>query len=292
MIRQKLSLLCSLLLIVVFQPGALVIASETDDKDDEVGAWPLFEPCRPSDQGAGGTAPSLDRLKQMQPPERIAAIDRLVRLCDLDQIDLLLVSLGDEAPDVRVAAIRALGQLRYPQGSDARLTQMVEQLIPLTADPDWRVRFALTRTLASFQLYPASNAVLNLIANPGVRPVVDAGDMRARCAAILMVNQLRDVRFSRKAISFLASFVDHENPLLRTIAARTVLELKQTRNGYHELVAIARKPGIPQQRILAIEWLRQWRMAQARPIFEEIATTEANPQVRAAAVRALGELKD
>lgn len=287
------ALLVLMFSVTVTIGGAFGLAADTDldGADGEVRAWPLYDPCSANAESGEGVQLAIGQLKHPQKAERIAAIDRLARLCARDAIDPLLESLADEDPEVRAAAIRALGPLRYSQAADARLAGMIERLIPLATDGDWRIRLALSRTLASFQVYPASNAVLNLIANPGTRPVVEAGDLRARCEAILMVNQLRDVRFSRKAISFLMTFVDHEDPVLRSIALGAVGELKSTRNGYHELVAIARKAGVPQQRIRAIEWLLQWRATQALPLFEGIAETEAHPQVREAALRALAGLK-
>lgn len=291
MIDRGGRLVCVFLLATAL-PAGLRAATDESKATGEVRAWSLYEPCTKPGEGGEVEPLGLEQLKHPQPAERIAAIRRLLRRCAREGIDPLLVSLRDEDAEVRVAAIGALGELRYPLKTDERLAGLIEQLIPLATDRDWRVRMALARTLASFQHYPASNAVLNLIANPGTRPVVEAGDMRARCAAILMVNQLRDVRFSRKAISFLTVFVDHQDPALRSIARSAVDELKSTRNGYHELVAIARKPGIPLQRVRAIEWLLQWRMVEARPVLTEIAAAEANPQVREAAVRALAELKD
>ena len=62
---------------------------------------------------------------------------------------------------------------------------------------------------------------------------------------LLMVNQLRDVRFSRKAIGFLFTFLDYEDEKLRRIAEETALELKHTRNGFRELIAILKQYNYP-----------------------------------------------
>jgi len=288
------ALVCGVLFLsaVVAAPAAGWGATTETTSSDELKAWPLYEPCVSTDAAEEGTKLDEGGLSHPQPSVRVAIIDRLVKRCRREAIDSLLGALSDDVPEVRVAAVLGLGTLRYPQSSDERNAALAERLIALASDRDWRVRSALSRTLASFQLYPASNAVLNLIANPGTRPVVDGGDMRARCAAILMVNQLRDVRFSRKAIGFLTFFADSDDPALGTIVRLTVEELKSTRNGYHELVAMARKPGIPSQRVRAIEWLLLWRMPALRPIFEEIATREVNARVREAASHALAKLSE
>lgn len=258
-------------------------------------AWPLYEPCSvagPAVDSPERLTPILTRLRDTSPAARAAAITTLAAQCARGSIETILTMLDDPEAVVRLAAVEALGTLRDPRLADdptaeARTGQIIARLLALAPDADWRVRAALTRTLASFQVYQASNAVLNLIANPGGRKIVEAEDLRVRCQAILMVNQLRDVRFSRKGIGFLFGFIDYADPALQAIAVEAARELKQTRNGYHELVGIARKPGFPAYRLRAIEWLAEWKMVEARPALEEIVAGEPNPKLKEAAGRAL-----
>lgn len=263
----------------------------------ELRARPLLEPCRPAGEGGRLGDAALVEIRDESPARRSRAILQLARLCQRSAQEQVIKALSDREPEVRRAAVEALGTLRdtrtAPAATSAEESAMLvlDALIGLAQDPDWRVRFALTRTLASFQVYQASNTVLNLIANPGGQKILDEQDLRVRCQAILMINQLRDVRFSRKSIGFLATFADYPEPPLRAIAEETVGELEKTRNGYHELVGIARKPGAPQLRIRAIEWLARWKGEEIRPLVEEIAAAEANQRVREAAVRTLQTLK-
>jgi HEAT repeat protein len=280
-------LLMTVILAVVFGGGGLTSASAAE-ADGKITAWALYEPCS---TGSGRATPEL--LRQLSDPvasRRVTALGVLARDCIRPSFDAVLAALRDDDPLVRIAAIEAIGTLRDPGASDEQKGEIIAQLLPLAHDADWRVRAALSRTLASFHVYQASNAVLNLIANPGGKRIVDEGDLRARCQAILMVNQLRDVRFSRKGIGFLFGFSGYPEPALRAIAAETAGQLKFTRNGYHELIGIAKKPGFPGYRVRAIEWLADWKMVEARPALEELAANEADLKIREAAVKALTQI--
>lgn len=257
----------------------------------EIRAWPLYVPCQAADSSEPITAIRA-RLREPAPAARAAAVTALAGKCHRESLDAILAMFQDPEAVVRIAAVEAIGTLRdHSQSEDpaaeARTGQIIAQLLALALDADWRVRAALTRTLASFQVYQASNAVLNLIANPGGKKIVEEGDLRVRCQAILMVNQLRDVRFSRKGIGFLFGFLDYPDTVLQSVAVEAARELKQTRNGYHELVGIAKKPGFPGYRLRAIEWLAEWKMVGARPALEEIVAGETNQRVKEAAIRAL-----
>lgn len=252
------------------------------DKVGEIRAWPLLERCEPVITDKSAIVAALGRLAAPDASKRVEAIGQLRGKCAPEMVEPLLVAIRDNDPKVRIAAIEILGRL-----GDQRA---IEQLIALAFDSDWRIRAILGRTLASFQAYQASNTVLNGIVNPGGRSIVSPGDLRARCLGVLMVNQLHDVRFSRKSIGFLFSFLDIQDVALRSIAEQTTLELKKTRNGYHEMVGIARKPGYPGYRIRAIEWLARWDMAEGREVIAEIAATDTNPRVSEAATRALAAI--
>ncbi|MBL8186703.1 MAG: HEAT repeat domain-containing protein, partial [Acidobacteria bacterium] len=101
-------------------------------------------------------------------------------------------------------------------------------------------------------------------------------------------NQLRDVRFSRKAISFLFVFQDHERPEFRRIAEETGLELRNTRNGYHELAGILKQHAYPDFRRKAAYWLGKFGTEEARAVLQEAAATDKDPSVQKAAQDALG----
>jgi HEAT repeat protein len=192
----------------------------------------------------------------------------------------LIELLRDEEAEVRAAAVEALGRL----GDEAAL----EPLIMALADPDWRVRAGLGHALCSFEVERASQAALNVLVNPGSRGILDEGDLRARCQGILAINQLRDVRFSRKAIIFLFQFLDHEREPYRRIAEQTAMEVRHTRNGYHELVAILQQHNYPAFRRKAASWLGRFGIEAARPALAEAARSDPDPEVRRLATAALG----
>lgn len=295
MVKFEARCLTAVLLVIVIG-GSFPILATPAQGGQEVRAWPLHEPCRPTADARRPADPARLALRDEAPDRRIAAIASLVGLCQRAGLEAVAGALTDPDAAVRRAAVEALGKMRElrairPSPTDEEPADpLLAALLRLVRDPDWRVRAELARTLASFQVYQASNTVLNHMANPAGQRILDEQDLRVRCQAILMINQLRDVRFSRKSIGFLSLFIDYPEPHLRAIAAETVAELEKTRNGYHELVGIARKPGAPQLRIRAIEWLGGWKRAEIRPWLEELAATEANLRVREAAARTLRDL--
>jgi hypothetical protein len=278
------------------QPAVKTHERSRAGEELEIRAWPLPEPCRPVAEGEKRMAAALASIRAESAARRLEAIASLTAICLPAGLEAVTGALSDSDPTVRRAAIEAIAKMRDlrvvqpAQPPEPSADPLIDRLISLARDPDWQVRAVLTRTLASFQVYQASNTVLNLMANPGAQKILDEQDLRVRCQAILMVNQLRDVRFSRKSIGFLATFADYPEPHLRDIAGQTVIELEKTRNGYHELVGIARKPGAPQLRIMAIQWLARWKREGVRSVLEEIAATEVNPRVREVAALTLQSL--
>ncbi len=246
-------------------------------------ALPLYDQCQ-SLQTVEAATSALAALKDKDAQKRTKAIEALANSCDSRASSpLLTIAREDEEVAARVAAVEALGQLGDKEA--------IDPLIELIEGADWRMRLALTRTLASFQVYRSNNALLNVLTNPGDKQITEEGDFRARCAGILMVNQLRDVRFSRKAISFLFVFMDHEKPDFRRVARETAMELKNTRNGYHELIGILKQHNFPDFRRKAAQWLGKFNMEEARPALEEAAASDRDSGVKQAAQEALAAMK-
>lgn len=238
----------------------------------------LYEQCAALQTNEAAAA-HLAALKESNPQQRIKAAAWLAKSCDARATEALLAAYRDENVAVRVAAVEALGQLGDPAA--------IDPLCEDAANQDWRVRAALARTLASFQVYRASNATLNALANPADKQITEEGDLRARCLAILAVNQLRDVRFSRKAISFLFVFQDHPQPALRRLAEAATRELQNTRNGFRELASLLKQGNFPDFRRKAAYWLGQFATAEARAVLTEIAAADRDPSVQKAAQEAL-----
>jgi HEAT repeat protein len=247
-------------------------------------AQPLYELCQALVDNNNSVPAAITELKDKDSKKRIKAAETLTKACDSRAMNPLLAVIRDDSEvAVRVAAVEALGQLGDQQA--------IDPLIEMIESSDWRVRVAMARTLTSFQVYRSSNAVLNVLSNPGDKKVTEEGDLRARCQGILQVNQLRDVRFSRKAVGFLFLFLDHENQEFRRIARETAMELKGTRNGHHELLGILKQANFPDFRRKAAYWLGKFNIEETRPALEEAAATDRDSMVRQAAQEALAAMK-
>ena len=223
-------------------------------------------------------------LKDPSAKKRIAAANTLAKSCEARAVEPLLAALKEDTDaEVRIAAAAALGQL----GSVDAVDPMIEAL----SDTDARVRAQLGHSLGSFVVHRARNAVLNVLVNPGGAEIKDAADLRARCLGILVVNQMIDVRFSRKAIGFLFGFLDHKDPQLRAIAEATAVELQHTQHGLRELMGIIKISNYPEFRRKAVYWLGRWGDPEARDFLIETAANDRDPVVKQMAQEALAKLR-
>lgn len=247
----------------------------------------LYEQCEAIAENATNTAAiakATAELKSTEAKKRLEAVQALAKICDPRVNETLLSLLQDADATVRVATVEALGKL----GNQEAIDPMIEAL---QTDKDWRVRAALGLALGSFIAHRARNATLNVLVNTGNVKVTDEGDMRARCFGILVVNQMRDVRFSRKAVSFLFEFLDHDDPKLRQVAESTAAELQHTRNGKHELIGILQQHNFPEYRRKAAYWLGEWGATEARAALEQAALGDRDSTVQQTAKAALAKLK-
>jgi HEAT repeat protein len=247
----------------------------------------LIEQCPELKTAAGSATDETGRaiagLKDSDSRHRIEAAVGLGQRCDKRAVVALLGTLNDTDPDLRIAAVEALGRL------GDRST--IDPLIEMIRDKDWHVRMAVGRALCSFQAQTASYAALNSLVSNLDRPVVDEGDMRARCATVLNINQLRTVNFSRKAILFLYTFMTDERPALREIAEKTSLELPKTRNGVHELIGLLKISNTPDVKRRTATLVGRTGLQDAVPVLEEIAANDRDTTVRQSATEALAMIK-
>ena len=242
---------------------------------------PIYEQCQ-TRQPAKSANAALVALNGKETKVRLAAIQQLSRACDSRAVEPLIGLLKGEDSRIRVAAVEALGKLGDPTA--------VEYLIELVADSDWRLRTTLISALVSFRTFKARNQVLNAMANPNGAEVTDEDDMRVRCAAILTLNQLEDVQYSRKAILFLMGFLASPHKPISKLAEQTMCELKNTRNFPTEMFAILKRDSFFKLRIWAADWLGKLKMESGREVLENAAANDADPRVRQAAAEALKQL--
>jgi HEAT repeat protein len=277
MMQKSLLTLCVLLIVTA---TSRMISAQT--------LYPQCEALKKEGEPDAALKKNLEALKARDAKVREEAVRQLSAACDQRVVEPLIGMLGAADPSVRIAAIETLGRI----GDRAAIDPMLEALYN---EKDWNVRYAYAPALASFQLHRASYAVLNTIANPQTLKVTTETEMRARCYAILLVNQLRDVNFSRKAVSFLLTFVDYQEAPLRKIAEETMFALRETRNGKHELTGILKQNQNHHLdfQVRAAEWIGRLGLENARYILEEITAPDAknvNPRVQKAAREALAAL--
>lgn len=282
--RKLRSLANGLFVATALLAASAVGAAGAEEQAGRIVARPLFEQCAELGSFEERTRGPRAALKGADPAAKAGALSALGRSCDSQAAGLVIPFLRDPDAGVRIAAIEALGALGDRTA--------IEPLIEAIPDTDWRVRASLGRALCSFQVYQSNNATLNQLANPGGTEVTDEGDMRARCLAVLAINQLHDVRFSRKAIGFVLTFLNYKAENLRAIAEQTMAELKNTRNGYRELIGILKLVNYPDFRRKAAFWLGSYRIPETRDFLAELAASDRDEVVRRLAAEALSAMKD
>jgi HEAT repeat protein len=275
MMNRLLLILCALLMTMA--TGASARAQNF---------YQQCESLKAEGEPAAAVQKSLDALKDKDAKVREQAAKQLAAACDRRATEPLVSLLSDADPAVRMAAVETLGRL----GDREAIDPMLEALYK---EADWKVKDVYASALASFQIYRASYAVLNTIANPQGQKVRDEVELRTRCHAIVLVNQLRDVQFSRKAVSFALSFLSYPEAPLRRLAEETMYALKETRNGRHEITGILKQSHYPDFQVAAAEWIGRLGIEDARYLLEQLTAPEAkdiNPRVQKAAREALAAL--
>ncbi|MGH9831751.1 MAG: HEAT repeat domain-containing protein [Blastocatellia bacterium] len=264
---------------------ALFATSQAQPQASPIKPQPIYEQC-PALTAGKATGDAITRaitsLKGKDAKIRTQAAQQLSQACDRRAVDPLIELLNDEDPLIRIAAVEALGKLGA--------SEAVSFLTDLINDNDWRVRMALISTMASFKIFRARNVVLNGIANPNGADIVDENDVRVRCMAILTVNQLKDVQYSRKAILFLHFFMESKNENFRRLAEQTMYELKNTRNGPTEMYALLKQHYYFEIRRWMAYWIAKLNLENAREVLQGAAANDADSRVRQAAADALKQL--
>ncbi|MFN0120209.1 MAG: HEAT repeat domain-containing protein [Blastocatellia bacterium] len=225
----------------------------------------------------------LAAMAGKDPVAREKAAVALETVCDKRVTEPLISLTADENPKVRIAALRALGKI----GDRAAIDPLLE-LLP--KEKDWDVIYYYVEALSAFQVHRSGYAVLNSIANAAPATVKTAAEMRTRCHAVVLVHQLHEVNFSRKALGFIFGFLDHTDPALAKIAEEHMYQLKDTRNGPHELPGILKITNYPTFKIKAATWIGRLGIEDARYALEAKALSESDPQVLRAVKDAIAML--
>lgn len=252
----------------------------------KVKSLPIYEPCQSLVAGSAAddaVAKSIANLKSQDSKIRVQASLELSKACDKRAVDPLLDLLaGDPDTQVRIAASEALGKL----GDQSSVQPMVDVL----ASQKIEVKTAMVSALASFPGFQGRNAVVNQVANPSGVEVIDDADMQLRCAAILTACQLKDVSHSRKSILFLFDLLNSKHANIRALAEQTLLELKNTRNGQTEMIAIMKQSNNPVLRRWAASWIGKIGFAGAREALQEAADNDKDPEVKRLAAESMKQI--
>jgi len=246
---------------------------------------PIYEPCQTLARGRedGATSNIISALKSPDAKTRTQAALQLGKDCDKRAVEPLLDLLGgDPETSVRVAAAEALGRLGDQDS--------IQPMMDLVGAQNIEVKTAMTSAFASFPGFKGRNSVVNQIANPSGADITDEADMRLRCQAILTACQLKDVSHSRKSILFLYGFLDSQHANIRTLAEQTLMELKNTRNGETEMIAILKQNNNPVLRRWAATWIGKIGFTGAREALQEVAVSDSDVQVKQLAAEALKKL--
>lgn len=246
---------------------------------------PIYEPCQSLMAGTAqddAVAKAIVALKSQDAKARIQAAQQLGKACDKRAVDPLLDSLSDAETSVRISAAEALGRLADQDS--------IQPMMDLLAGQNIAVKTAMVSAFASFPGFKGRNAVVNQIANPSGADISDEADMRLRCAAILTACQLKDVSHSRKSILFLSDFLNSRHAHIRALAEQTLMELKNTRNGETEMIAILKQSNNPTLRRWAAIWIGKIGFTGAREALQEVAATDSDAQVKQLAAEALKKL--
>ncbi len=247
---------------------------------------PLLTPCpqRASDVASEQAAqPFIAKLKDKDAAVRAKAAQELGKSCYQAAALPLVAALQDIEPTVRAAAVIGLGQLGD--------RETIEDLRMITGDADTKVRLALIQTLSTFTTFLARNAVLNHIANPSDFEVKDETDARVRCVAVLTLNELPNVEYSRKGIYFVYGFLKSPHAVVRQVGEQTMLALKDTRNALRELIDTLKTHNNPELRRWAAVWLGKFGIEDGRDALTAAAANDASPAVKDAAAKALTQFK-
>ncbi len=275
----------NLLFVVCLSIAILAGASCAKAQGVPIKSLPIYEPCQSLVIGASSedaVAKGITALKSGDAKARVQAAQQLSKACDRRAVDPLLDALSDSDTSVRIAAAEALGRLGDQES--------VQPMMDLLSSQNIEVKTAMVSAFASFPGFKGRNAVVNQIANPSGADITDDADMRLRCAAILTACQLKDVSHSRKSILFLSDFLNSQHANIRSLAEQTLLELKHTRNGETEMIAIMKQSSNPALRRWAATWIGKIGFTGAREALQEIAATDSDSQVRQLATESLKKL--
>lgn len=204
-------------------------------------------------------------------PVRVAAIEALVHSTAKQGVRFLNASITDPAASVRAAAAAGMAKLSSPRSESL--------LIAALADEQASVRRIAAQTLVEFEskavAAAAASKALNLESNPDV---------------VEFLLEIVGRGGTDEALTTLQQYMESDDRNLQHRAMATLRRLKNPRSA--NLVAPFLKNEHHETRRLAVETVGQLQNKSVLPELRETLRTDSEKRIRAAAARALGELKD
>jgi HEAT repeat protein len=198
---------------------------------------------------------------------QVVAAGALARLGDRRAFEPLLRLIGDRDLSVRQAAIGALNSIGHPD--------MSARMRTLLGDGDPRVRESAVKIAGYFGYASCADALLDRCRDT---------DETVRAAALEHVAYLDDER----AVPMLIAALANDTPRARAAAAQALAHAA----GAATLDALRRALGDPDPwvRYFSVTSLGRLTDRPSLPRLEQIAAEDAAPQVRIAAIGAIGEI--
>jgi phycocyanobilin lyase alpha subunit len=188
---------------------------------------------------------------------------------------------GVEENAVARNAARALGKLA-PAAHDA-----IPDLLASLEDSDHGLREAAARALGELRAEAAVPALCRRLASgPGVAGALEPGTPRLKEPCEALLEALGDIGIrSASVVGVVEPFVNHERPLIRSAAARTLLQLSGEERWGQLLLELLEHPQLQVRRAA----LMDLGAAGWRPALEAIRHTLAENSLKLIALRGLVE---
>lgn len=201
---------------------------------------------------------------------RVAALEALVQTEEKQSVRFLNAGLADPAPSVRAAAAMGMAKISSPKSESL--------LIAALRDEQASVRRVAAQTLVEFEsktVGSAASKALNLETDPGV---------------VEFLLEIVGRGGTDDALITLQKYLSSDD---RELQNRAMATLRRLRNpNAAKLVAPLLSSEHHETRRLAVETVGLLKNKCVLPELREILKSDAEDQIRAAAARALGELKD
>lgn len=220
--------------------------------------------------GQIGDLQALPRLRQLLKLDEDlieVAAEALAKIGDREAFEPLLTLLGHPSAATRQAVIAAIDSIGHPHTSS--------RMIGLMADGDPVVRESAVKVAGYFGSPGCVDALLASCHDP---------DLHVRSAAVDQLPYLEDER----ALPLLLDSLRHEVPSVRAAAARGLAQVEDVASLW-ALIAALEDPD-PWVRYFSARSLGRRVNTEALDALGRLAQKDAAPQVRAAAIAAVGQI--